>query len=563
MALILTFPLSLSPPQQSPQIVENGRLNASAISASRDIINEHGAMSPPNAPHAPPPPHMAHPHHQHPYYPTHAFPHPSAAALIPGHYPNFPVYFLPHPEGSFFPHYPYSMNITANHPNVMPTNASQLDLAPLSNQHPSSTMGAHPSASSSANTTLSNLSSASNTSIAAAYHSSQSSQADTPTSFEPVEDSNVSFIGEPNDAYEENGNVLQEQEQQQQQQQEQHVFANKHVPVPLPSIHSSPSTHMPSSSPSSLADIHNSSFPTFESQITEVESQQSPSIHNSSNQNESESLNQLLSNMNIKISSSSSSSPSNTANDANKAVENTETLNNIANLPLPNSRALSCSLAPAATADAAQPQSLTESTAGELSATAQDSSVLFFGNIISSSADSAIAAPEITTKKPASAPAPFTWASKLFGAGPPGSEASPSHSKRTSAPAAPSAKSEAINGDIDGKPSVTNGDFPELSAHKPATHNHHASNFRTQRNRHLVDDLGKVTLIPMSEDPIAVKLARRLRDEIHLKHSLPTIVPCGLVNRGNWCYVNAVIYFTLAFTPLLPNFIISPFSPIH
>lgn len=60
------------------------------------------------------------------------------------------------------------------------------------------------------------------------------------------------------------------------------------------------------------------------------------------------------------------------------------------------------------------------------------------------------------------------------------------------------------------------------------------------RNKFAFDDTSKIEVVPMTDDPMALKLAKRLRDGIHIKHSLPTILPCGLINRGNWCYVNAV-----------------------
>lgn len=49
----------------------------------------------------------------------------------------------------------------------------------------------------------------------------------------------------------------------------------------------------------------------------------------------------------------------------------------------------------------------------------------------------------------------------------------------------------------------------------------------------------QIQSIPMRSDPFARKLSKRLRD-ISLKHSLPYLIPCGFVNRGNWCYINAV-----------------------
>lgn len=67
------------------------------------------------------------------------------------------------------------------------------------------------------------------------------------------------------------------------------------------------------------------------------------------------------------------------------------------------------------------------------------------------------------------------------------------------------------------------------------------------RNRYAFDDTSKIEVVAITEDPMALKLAKRLRDGIHIKHSLPTILPCGLSNRGNWCYVNAVSLFKRLF----------------
>lgn len=49
----------------------------------------------------------------------------------------------------------------------------------------------------------------------------------------------------------------------------------------------------------------------------------------------------------------------------------------------------------------------------------------------------------------------------------------------------------------------------------------------------------QIHCIPMRSDPFARKLAKRVKD-LHLKHYLPYLIPYGLVNRGNWCYINAV-----------------------
>ena len=49
----------------------------------------------------------------------------------------------------------------------------------------------------------------------------------------------------------------------------------------------------------------------------------------------------------------------------------------------------------------------------------------------------------------------------------------------------------------------------------------------------------QIQCIPMCNDPFARKLAKRVK-EMNLKHFLPYLIPYGLVNRGNWCYINAV-----------------------
>lgn len=49
----------------------------------------------------------------------------------------------------------------------------------------------------------------------------------------------------------------------------------------------------------------------------------------------------------------------------------------------------------------------------------------------------------------------------------------------------------------------------------------------------------QIQCIPMCNDPFARKLAKKVKD-LNLKHFLPYLIPYGLVNRGNWCYINAV-----------------------
>ncbi|KAH9424442.1 Ubiquitin carboxyl-terminal hydrolase 10 [Dermatophagoides pteronyssinus] len=103
--------------------------------------------------------------------------------------------------------------------------------------------------------------------------------------------------------------------------------------------------------------------------------------------------------------------------------------------------------------------------------------------------------------------------------------------------------------EIKSQSSQSNGDFPELNV---IGKNHHYSNNRRTQGRSSNadhDDFKNITVIPMKNDQIAFKLAKRLRDNIHLKHSLPTIMPRGLINRGNWCYVNATLQALLACPP--------------
>ncbi|XP_054165400.1 ubiquitin carboxyl-terminal hydrolase 10-like isoform X2 [Oppia nitens] len=50
----------------------------------------------------------------------------------------------------------------------------------------------------------------------------------------------------------------------------------------------------------------------------------------------------------------------------------------------------------------------------------------------------------------------------------------------------------------------------------------------------------QIKRIPINCDSFARKLSKKVK-EMHLKHFLPYLIPAGLVNRGNWCYINATL----------------------
>uniref|UniRef100_A0A672MNV5 Ubiquitin carboxyl-terminal hydrolase n=1 Tax=Sinocyclocheilus grahami TaxID=75366 RepID=A0A672MNV5_SINGR len=55
--------------------------------------------------------------------------------------------------------------------------------------------------------------------------------------------------------------------------------------------------------------------------------------------------------------------------------------------------------------------------------------------------------------------------------------------------------------------------------------------------------------IPMSEDPMAPKLAE-LIETVKLIHKPVSLQPRGLINKGNWCYINATLQALIACPPM-------------
>ncbi|KAJ8249219.1 hypothetical protein GJAV_G00232460 [Gymnothorax javanicus] len=55
--------------------------------------------------------------------------------------------------------------------------------------------------------------------------------------------------------------------------------------------------------------------------------------------------------------------------------------------------------------------------------------------------------------------------------------------------------------------------------------------------------------IPMSEDPMALRLAELL-ENVKLIHKPVSLQPRGLINRGNWCYINATLQALIACPPM-------------
>uniref|UniRef100_A0A671PEX4 Ubiquitin carboxyl-terminal hydrolase n=1 Tax=Sinocyclocheilus anshuiensis TaxID=1608454 RepID=A0A671PEX4_9TELE len=55
--------------------------------------------------------------------------------------------------------------------------------------------------------------------------------------------------------------------------------------------------------------------------------------------------------------------------------------------------------------------------------------------------------------------------------------------------------------------------------------------------------------IPMSEDPVAPKLAE-LIETVKLIHKPVSLQPRGLINKGNWCYINATLQALIACPPM-------------
>ena len=92
--------------------------------------------------------------------------------------------------------------------------------------------------------------------------------------------------------------------------------------------------------------------------------------------------------------------------------------------------------------------------------------------------------------------------------------------------------------------SVMINSIPNSVLENTSTHNsHHESSPINTISLNHVDNCesdAQISVIPLSQDSFATtKLVSKLR-KISLKHSLPYLIPCGFVNRGNWCYINAV-----------------------
>lgn len=59
----------------------------------------------------------------------------------------------------------------------------------------------------------------------------------------------------------------------------------------------------------------------------------------------------------------------------------------------------------------------------------------------------------------------------------------------------------------------------------------------------------KEGLVPVSEDPVAIKIAELL-ENVTLIHKPVSLQPRGLVNKGNWCYINATLQALVACPPM-------------
>uniref|UniRef100_A0A8D0BHT4 Ubiquitin carboxyl-terminal hydrolase n=1 Tax=Salvator merianae TaxID=96440 RepID=A0A8D0BHT4_SALMN len=55
--------------------------------------------------------------------------------------------------------------------------------------------------------------------------------------------------------------------------------------------------------------------------------------------------------------------------------------------------------------------------------------------------------------------------------------------------------------------------------------------------------------VPVSEDPVAIKIAELL-ENIKLIHKPVSLQPRGLINKGNWCYINATLQALVACPPM-------------
>ncbi|KAM9301820.1 ubiquitin carboxyl-terminal hydrolase 10 [Gastrophryne carolinensis] len=55
--------------------------------------------------------------------------------------------------------------------------------------------------------------------------------------------------------------------------------------------------------------------------------------------------------------------------------------------------------------------------------------------------------------------------------------------------------------------------------------------------------------VPVSEDPLAIKIAEVL-ENVKLVHKPVSLQPRGLINKGNWCYINAILQALVACPPM-------------
>lgn len=432
----------------------------------------------------------------HPAYSAYGFPH--TAALFPPAPFTTPVYIITH-EGQFFQYAPFAPNTVPTHISphqsvpIIPSNNNMSDLCG-SNQISSTTNTT--SAQSSATATLSNLSSsisASSTSIAAAYHSSPSSHSGTPTSFEPAEESNLysklnNITVCDSKCNEENVNTDVNKSDNQAATSQPKV--NSPPLVPSSSKHCEPATK--ANPTSNAVSNYKNTFPSLKN----VETSNEKKSNNETVVSSPNAVDKLLSKLqSIQI--------------ANETAESVEAPQHIDSL-------LSTNKNSSQTAQVSQPNPAT-TTDGSIDPTdsTQDSSLLYVGNVINDNTPS-----PATTSNDSNKSASSTWASKLFG------------SATNPIDASQSRKTESSHNEV---AKLSNGDSePTINSKSSNIVNYNS------RNRLNFDDSSKLKVVPTKEDPLAFKLAKRLRDSIHLKHSLPAIMPCGLINRGNWCYVNAV-----------------------
>ncbi|XP_071761439.1 ubiquitin carboxyl-terminal hydrolase 10 isoform X3 [Centroberyx gerrardi] len=56
--------------------------------------------------------------------------------------------------------------------------------------------------------------------------------------------------------------------------------------------------------------------------------------------------------------------------------------------------------------------------------------------------------------------------------------------------------------------------------------------------------------VHVSEDPMAPKLAGKLIENVKLIHKPVSLQPRGLINKGNWCYINATLQALIACPPM-------------